>query len=139
MRKGRKRTRRLIALGLGLMMLISNGIVAQAMLMPRAFEFELRAGGDRKRSAPATKVIYSSSASISISECANTSQHPLWYRVRAEKDDTYATDVKQLYGTGSFLLNYINGHGVCGELYYIRMQTDSQSEVGATVKGSWRP
>lgn len=126
-------------MGLGLMMLMSAGIEAHAQLFIYPFAFVLRARGDSDESAPEKKTLNTSCACISINECVNTSQHPLWFRVRAQEGNAYATDVKQLNGTGLFFPDYINGHGVVDKQYYIKMQTDSLSEVGATARGSWRP
>lgn len=42
-------------------------------------------------------------------------------------------------GTGERYVPYYSGYGQKGYSYYIRMQTDSASSHGASVRGGWYP
>lgn len=135
----KKKARRLIVFGLSLMMLMSTGIVAHATTFGNGFYFILEAKGGKKQTSSVQKTNDNSYASIDFTICQNTSNQPLWYRVRAAADDAQATGVYGLYGTGIQYPQYINGQGEVGKRYYLRLQTDSTSEEGATAAGSWNP
>lgn len=61
-------------------------------------------------------------------------------RVRDADDGTAATGAKYLYVNGKHPLTYLNGHGVEGLDYFLRLGLAKQNNVDkATVSGKWEP
>ncbi len=139
MYKTKKRIRRLIALGLCLMMLVSTGLMASAESYKYVFLFELDAGGQKKSVAAQYKTNYNSYAGVYFSMCYNSSGYSLPYRLRSGTNDTAASDLYYLNGEGNRFMYYNSGYGQYNKPYYFRIQTDSSSKYGATVGGSWTP
>ncbi len=139
MYKTKKRIRRLAALGLCLMMLISTGLMASAANYPYEFYFELKAGGDKQQVAARNKSNYNSFACIRFSMCNNQSNWSLPYRLRSGTNHTAASGLYYCTGISERALDYYSGYGQFNSPYYFKIQTDSSSGLGATVGGSWMP
>ena len=136
----KKNVRRLIAFGLGLMMMLSTGIVAYASKENSiVFEFDLPAGGEKLSSDPVPKYNNNPTARIDFKTYENNSQNPIWYRLRDGESDAAATDLYSVIGTGVQYPNYLSGYGQYFSGYYIRIQTDSLSTGGAKVGGYFEP
>ncbi|MCI9151056.1 MAG: hypothetical protein HFI42_11285 [Lachnospiraceae bacterium] len=137
--KTKKRIRRLVALGLCLMMLVSTGLMASAATYPYTFSFNLGEGGDKGQVTARNKTNYNSYACIDFSTCNNPSNFSLIYRLRSGTNNTEASELYYLTGTGNRYPAYNSGYGQYNKPYYFRIQTSSSSGFGAYVAGSWMP
>lgn len=137
--KPKKRIRRLAALSLCLMMLVSTDLLASAAGYKYMFRFSIDAGGEKKSVAAQNKTNYNPYASISFNMCYNSSGFSLPFRLRSGTNHTAASGLYYLNGVGDRFPSYDSGYGQYDKPYYFRIQTDSSSTLGATVEGSWRP
>jgi hypothetical protein len=131
--------KRLVVVGLSVMCcMIFNGAITNAETL-RTYSFTLEAGGDKKQTSAYTKENSNSYAYIWVGECVNNGPYTLPYRLRSGTNDTAASELYYIGGTGSRYPSYKSDYGIEGYKYYFRVQTDSNSAYGATIKGSWYP
>ena len=97
----KKKTRRRILFGLGLMMM-ATGIVAYASQKGdmSAFDAQLQAGGNMQDSPSLVKYNHSRTARVEFKSCVNWGQTPVWYQLRDAETGAEASDLYALTGTG---------------------------------------
>lgn len=101
--------------------------------------FDLKARGEKASSGGCKKEDSKRYATMWFNIVKNPSTYPLYLRLRSSKNNTAASDLQQVVGTGERYVPYYSGYGQKGYSYYIRMQTDSASSHGASVRGGWYP
>ena len=147
MRKKKMITKKVITLNLCMMMLLSVAIVAEASTLAtndtlHGFHFVLTGGGEKKSSNEEIKLNTNDWSTVQTTSFSNTTEWPLYFRIRSGTNDTAATGLYNIWDVGTELAWYLDDtYGLYNYPYYIRIQTDSTSSElrWAIAEGKWQP
>lgn len=106
---------------------------------PIGFSFKLLAKGKKKDSSAKKKPLQTGNAYINVQNLSKKEYTTIYLRVREAGTGATATDCITVSGKGKQYPPYYNGRGKKGTSYFLRAQTNSSSNYGATVGGKWNP
>ncbi len=116
--------------------------IGASFVCPKAagtpFEFILSAHGGARQTLSVKKGS-AGAATVNVTKVSNASDYPVYVRMRDPNDNSYASALVKINGTGKKSLTYNSGYGKVGNKYYMRMQTDSNAAYSASVVGNWTP
>ena len=106
---------------------------------PAGFYFDLQAKGKKKDSSSKKKPLQTNKAYINVQKLSKKEYTTIYIRVRENGTNAAATDCITVASKGTQYPPYYNGKGKKGTSYFLRAQTNSSSNYGATVSGKWNP